>query len=60
MWLSADVNNTNCELGGDLIKMDGRLYTFVPDTLLEDPSWRNNYELSSSLQIKQEALRTKL
>ena len=61
MWLSADVNTTNCDLGGDLIKMDGRLYTFVSDTLLEDPfSLRNNYELSASLQIKQEALRTKL
>lgn len=44
MWLSADVNTTNCVLGVDLIKMDSRLYTFVPDTLLEDPS-RNNYEL---------------
>jgi len=59
VWLSADVNTTNCVLGIDLIKMDSRLYTFVPDTLLEDPS-RNNYELSASLQIKQEALRTKL
>ena len=59
MWLSADVNKTNCVLGADLIKMDGRLYTFVPDTLLEDPS-KNNFELSTSLQIKQEALRTKL
>ncbi len=48
VWLSAAVNTTNCVLGADLIQMDGKLFTFAPDTLLDDPS-RNNYEVSASL-----------
>lgn len=53
------MNTTNCVLGSDLIQIDARLYSFVPDLLLADPAG-NNYQPSNTLQIKKEDLLAKL